>query len=147
MNTDEYVSYKSSRTVISEGVYQFIRGSIFGSIWGLITPFPAPGSAAALTHKKTGILRPLPPFSSPLSSVPSNAIMFGTILGVQRISSQTLEQIRGKDDDIWNDFISFGITYQYYKYFMGSTEKRLIYHNRFVGGATVFAVLYGAFLA
>mmetsp|Transcript_1823 Transcript_1823/g.2510 ORF Transcript_1823/g.2510 Transcript_1823/m.2510 type:complete len:146 (+) Transcript_1823:83-520(+) len=145
MDSNGYVSYKSSETVVSEGVYQFLRGSIYGAIWGLITPFPAPGSPAATLEMTTGVFKPAPPFSA-ISSVPSNAIIFGSILGVQRLSSRGLEQLRRRED-WWNDLFSFGITYRYYTYFLASTERRLILHNRVVGGAAVFAAIYGAFLA
>lgn len=91
----------------------------------------------------TGVFKPAPPFSA-LSSVPSNAVMFGTILAVQRISSRGLELIRGRED-WWNELIGFGVTYRYYSYFLASTEKRLILHNRVIGGAAVFSVLYGFF--
>ena len=48
MDPEGYISFKSSSTVLGEGVYQFIRGGMYGAIWGMVTPFPAPGSAAAL---------------------------------------------------------------------------------------------------
>lgn len=47
MDPDGYVSFRSSSTVIAEGVYQFLRGGVYGAIWGMITPFPASGTAAA----------------------------------------------------------------------------------------------------
>ncbi len=53
MDPEGYVSYKSSSTVLGEGVYQFIRGGMYGAIWGMITPFPAPGTAAALAGMST----------------------------------------------------------------------------------------------
>ena len=39
-------------TALSDGVYKFINGAMFGSIWGLVTPFHAPGTigAAQGTH-------------------------------------------------------------------------------------------------
>lgn len=37
MDPDGYVSYRSSSTVLSEGVYQFLRGSLYGAIWGLVS--------------------------------------------------------------------------------------------------------------
>ena len=48
MNADGYRSYADPSTVLAEGVHQFIQGAIFGSIWSMVTPFPAPGSSAAL---------------------------------------------------------------------------------------------------
>jgi hypothetical protein len=31
------VSIVSPSTVVSEGVYQFLRGSIYGAIWGMVS--------------------------------------------------------------------------------------------------------------
>lgn len=93
----------------------------------------------------SGVFRPAPPFSS-LSSVPSNAIMFGTILGVQRISCKSLELLRRKED-VWNDMFGFVVTYRYYVYFLASTEKRLVNHNRVVGGCVILAIAYANLLA
>lgn len=47
MDPEGYISFRSSSTVLAEGVYQFLRGGVYGAIWGVVTPFPAPGSAAA----------------------------------------------------------------------------------------------------
>ena len=33
---DEYVSYKTPSTIISETVYHFLRGSIYGAAYGLV---------------------------------------------------------------------------------------------------------------
>jgi hypothetical protein len=78
--------------------------------------------------------------------VPANAIMFGAILGVQRLSCKTVELMRRRED-IWNELFGFVVTYRYYTYFLASTEKRLILHNRVVGGIAALAVVYGFFLA
>jgi hypothetical protein len=51
MNPEGYASFRSSSTVVAEGVYQFLRGGVYGAIWGMITPFPAPGTAAAAAGK------------------------------------------------------------------------------------------------
>ena len=77
---DEYVSYKTPSTIISETVYHFLRGSIYGAAYGLVrkihslslsfcagcviwtgilqfpitnqvTPFHAPGSPGAILGK------------------------------------------------------------------------------------------------
>ena len=72
--------------------------------------------------------------------------MFGTILGVQRISCKSLELLRRRED-IWNDMFGFAVTYRYYVYFLASTEKRLLTHNRVVGGCVLMAVAYTNLLA
>jgi hypothetical protein len=134
------VSIVSPSTVVSEGVYQFLRGSIYGAIWGMVTPFYPPGSPGAAKEAVTGVFRAAPPFSS-MSSIPSNAVLFGAILGVQRLSCKTLEMLRGKDD-IWNDVFGFGVTYKYYQTFLAKTETRLLRHNRIVGATVFMTVVY-----
>lgn len=57
-----------------------------------------------------------------------------------------MELIRRRED-IWNEIFGFGVTYRYYTYFLASTDKRLIRHNRAVGGAFVLATVYATFLA
>eukprot|EP00545_Synedropsis_sp_CCMP1620_P014420 CAMPEP_0119005412 /NCGR_PEP_ID=MMETSP1176-20130426/1706_1 /TAXON_ID=265551 /ORGANISM="Synedropsis recta cf, Strain CCMP1620" /LENGTH=145 /DNA_ID=CAMNT_0006957217 /DNA_START=15 /DNA_END=452 /DNA_ORIENTATION=+ len=145
MDPEGYVSFKSSSTVVSEAVYQFLRGGVYGAIWGMVTPFPALGTVAAAAEASTGIFITAAPFSS-LSSVPTNAIMFGSILGVQRLSCKTMELARRRDD-MWNEIFGFGVTYRYYTYFLGSTDKRLLRHNRVVGGTAVLAMIYATLLA
>lgn len=93
----------------------------------------------------TGIFKPVPAFSA-MASVPSNAIVFGTILGVQRISCKSMELVRRRED-VWNEAFGFAVTYRYYTYFLASTDKRLLRHNRIVGGAGIMAVIYATLLA
>lgn len=93
----------------------------------------------------TGIFRPVPPFSS-LSAVPSNAIFFGTILGVQRFGCKGLELIRRQEDFV-NELFGFAILWPYYRFFFNHSEKRLIFHNRLVGGTVAMAVVYANLLA
>lgn len=130
-----------------------------------VTPFHAPGSkGAALGTKEevqnvllsfdgtllnqfsivaeasTGVFSPAPPFAS-LSMIPTNAAIFGSILGVQRIACKSLELIRRRQD-VWNDVFGFAVTYRYYTFFLGSSEKRLIMHNRVVGATVAMAIIY-----
>ncbi len=35
-------------SVISDSIYQVLRGCVYGSIWGMVTPFHPPGSTAAI---------------------------------------------------------------------------------------------------
>jgi hypothetical protein len=94
---DEYVSYKSPTTIVAETVYHFIRGGIYGAAFGLVTPFHPPGSKEALQEVKTGLFKPAAPFSS-LTSVPHNAIIFGSLLASQRFGCKTAEFIRSKQE-------------------------------------------------
>lgn len=63
-------------------------------------------------------------------------------MGVQKLSSKSLELIRHRED-YWNDIFGFGVTYKYYATFLASTEKRLVMHNRIFGGAILGAIVYG----
>lgn len=47
MDPHAYVSVVTPSVVVAEGVYQFLRGSMFGAIWGLVTPFYPLFSAGA----------------------------------------------------------------------------------------------------
>mmetsp|Transcript_19828 Transcript_19828/g.25530 ORF Transcript_19828/g.25530 Transcript_19828/m.25530 type:complete len:152 (+) Transcript_19828:179-634(+) len=145
-----FVSYKSTKTVYAETVYQFIHGSLYGAIWGLVTPFPAPGSEASKVANTAAfrgeIFRAVPLFGAPLANMPSNAIFFGTILAVQRFTSKSVELIRRRED-IYNDLTGFAALYPYYHYVLNHSERRLVAHNRMVGGAVVLALCYANFLA
>jgi hypothetical protein len=74
-----------------------VRGGIYGAAFGLVTPFHPPGSRAALQEAATGVFRPAAPFSS-ISSVPHNAIIFGSLLAAQRFGCKTAEYIRSKQE-------------------------------------------------
>lgn len=140
-----FVSYRNSSTVIAESVHQFLYGAFYGSIWGLVTPFPAPGTAAAARELSTGIFRPVPIFGA-LNKVPYHAIYFGSILGWQRLCCKSLELVR-RQEDILNDAVGFAMIYPYYKYILNHSERRLFLHNRAVGFAVVSSILYANFLA
>jgi hypothetical protein len=105
-----------------------------------VTPFPALASAAAAKEAATVIFRPVPPFSS-LSSIPTNALYFGCILGFQRLCSRTLELVRRKEDGI-NEIFGFGMIWPYYHYILNHSERRLLNHNRVVGSIMILSVLY-----
>ena len=139
---------------------------MYGAAFGLVTPFHAPGSPAALKgtpctifqndlsqHHQllkeylflhspyievaTGVFTPAAPFSN-LWSVPSNAIIFGSLLAVQRFGSKTAEFVRGKQDP-WNDVFGCGVAYPYYQQFL---VKHVKIHNRVVGGTVLLAIAY-----
>ncbi len=40
--------YRTPSTVVSDSVYQIIRGCVYGGVWGMVTPFHPPGSAEAI---------------------------------------------------------------------------------------------------
>jgi hypothetical protein len=98
----------------------------------------------------TGVFRPMAPFSA-ISAIPSNALFFGCILGVQRLSSKSLELLRRKEDAL-NDLFGLAVLLPYYHFFLSSSpphlqRKRLFTHNRVVGGTIVLSVLYANLLA
>ena len=169
--SDEYVYYQTPSTIISETVYHFLRGGIYGAAFGLVTPFHAPGSFGAIqgmflatrvtratwlprcgfyitthvhsfrfgctTEAKTGIFKPAPPFSS-LASVPSNAIIFGSLLAIQRFGCKTAEFARNTRDP-WNDFFGCAVAYPYCQHIV---VRHPVTHNRVVGGGILLAVLF-----
>lgn len=152
---------------------------VYGAVWSCVTPFPAPGSAAAikgavqflmyrchfsqiiknallysniiyysiifLTEAASGVFRPVPPFGA-ISTLPANAIYFGSILGYQRLCCKTLELVRRREDYI-NEVFGFGMVYPYYRYILNHSEQRLMRHNRIVGGAVLLSIVYANFLA
>jgi hypothetical protein len=93
----------------------------------------------------SGIFCKVPPFGS-LSAVPANAIYFGSVLGFQRLCSKSIELVRRKED-VWNEVFGFGMIWPYYHYVLNHSERRLVRHNRVVGGAVVLSILYANFLA
>jgi hypothetical protein len=94
-----------------------------------------------MPEKKTGVFKAARPFSS-FRSIAHNGAIFGTIMGIQRLSSKSLELLRQREDYI-NDIFGFGVTYKYYDIFLASAEKRLLIHNRIFGVAVLTAVAYG----
>lgn len=136
----EYVSYKSPKTVIAETVYHFFRGSLYGGVFGLVTPFYPAGSKFAIEESKTGVFKPVPLFGN-ISSVPSNAIIFGSLLAVQRFVCKSSELLRGRQD-LWNDAIGCVVAFPYYQICL---TKHAVLHNRFVGGLIALSVAYANF--
>ena len=97
------------------------------------------------TEAATGVFKPAPPFRS-IASVPSNAIVFGCLVGIQRFGCKSMELVRFKED-FWNDIFGCACIYPYYKAFIGNTERRLMLHNRAVGGAVALALVYANLIA
>ena len=109
-----------------------------------VTPFHPPGSPGALLEAKTGVFKPAPPFSS-FRAIPTKAAIVGGTLAIQKLTSKSMELIRGRQDWI-NEVVGFAVTYQYCTYFLWGTEKRLLMHNRVVGGIVVTTMAYGAWI-
>mmetsp|Transcript_20134 Transcript_20134/g.24059 ORF Transcript_20134/g.24059 Transcript_20134/m.24059 type:complete len:139 (-) Transcript_20134:52-468(-) len=135
----------NSSTAIAEGVFQGIQGCIYGAIWGLMTPFHVAGSPGAIAELKTGVFKPALPFSS-IKSVGYNAAIFGSIMGIQRLSCKGLELARRRED-YYNNIFGCAVAYKYYTFFLGSSERRLMMHNRTLGAGAIFVMIYGHFLA
>lgn len=105
-----------------------------------------------LTELATGIFRPAAPFQS-MSTIPSNAIVFGSLLAVQRCGCLTMEMIRSggghhnyNKKDYWNDLFGGACVYPYYMTFL-STDKRYLLHNRVVGSLVILSVIYANTIA
>jgi len=81
-----------------------------------------------------------------LQSVPTNAIYFASILGFQRFCSKSMELMRRKEDAL-NDLFGFGMIWPYYHYLLNHSDRRLLLHNRIVGGVFSATVIYAALLA
>ena len=75
-----------------------------------------------------------------------NASIVGGTFAVQKLTSKSLELIRGKQDWI-NEVVGFAVTYKYCTYFLWGAERRLIMHNRVVGGLVFGTIVYGSFIA
>ncbi|KAG7340899.1 hypothetical protein IV203_024442 [Nitzschia inconspicua] len=133
----EYVSYVSPKTIVTETVYHFFRGCVYGAAYGLVTPFYTPGSKGYRLEVQTGVFRPAPPFASSnnvatlfTTTVPSYAVLMGSLLACQRASCKTLEYVRGKSDP-WNDTFGYFMVVPYYQICL---TKHALWHNRIVGG-------------
>lgn len=133
----EYVTYKSPKTIVAETVYHFFRGGLYGLAFGLVTPFHEAGTKAAIQEAKTGIFKPAPVFGS-LSSVRSNALIFGSLLAIQRFTCKSAEFLRGKQDP-WNDVAGCFLAYPYYQTCL---TKHAILHNRAVGGLLLASIAF-----
>jgi len=136
-------SNKTSSIILSNVAYQCYAGLFYGGVWGMVTPFHPVGSPGAFAEKK-GIFKPAPPFSS-ISSIGSNAAICASLMGIHKLSSQGIGFARQRED-LFNDIFGFFVSYRYYSFFLGSTEKRLIFHNRAIGAGTVLTLFYSFLL-
>jgi hypothetical protein len=127
----DYVSYISPKTIVTETVYHFIRGCIYGTAYAFVTPFFMPGSPGALLEQKTGVFKPAPVFSTLPWSIPSHALFIGSILACQRFGCKSMEYVRAKSDP-WNDTFGYFLVVPHYQICL---TKHAVWHNRLVGGA------------
>jgi len=110
----------------------------------MVTPIYPAHTIEAKREAATGIFKAAPPFKS-LSSVPSNALAFGALLGIQRFSCRSMELVRAKED-VYNDLFGCLTMPLYYRLFM-NTDRRLVLHNRAVGSAVILSILYASIIA
>jgi len=61
--------YKDTSIVVAESVYQFIKGGIYGALWGCVTPFHPPNSIQSSWNNKH-----IEKGSSTFTSIPSHNI-------------------------------------------------------------------------
>jgi hypothetical protein len=52
-----------------------------------------------------------------------------------------------RKEDPFNDLFGFAMIYPYYTAILNHSERRLIRHNRLVGGSIIIAILYANLLA
>jgi hypothetical protein len=57
-----------------------------------------------------------------------------------------MELVRRKEDVV-NEAFGLAMVYPYYRYILNHSEKRLVRHNRVVGGAVVASVVYATLFA
>lgn len=131
---------KDMNRYLSDVSTTFIKFSFLGATWGSFNPIPIAGSKQALMVSKTGKFVPLAPFSS-LASVGYYAGIIGCIAGVQRCICGGMALARGGRHDVLNELAGVGGVYMYMKTIL-SSEKRILWNNRFIGCAFVGSVFY-----
>lgn len=94
---------------------------------------------------KTGIFKPAKLFSS-YRAVLSNGAMIGSLMGVFTWGSCSMAYIRGNNNHDIIDFASgVGAASGYFRYFFWESDKRMILHNRVLGGTLATSIIYGMF--
>lgn len=88
---------------------------------------------------KTGKFVPLAPFSS-LASIGYYGGVVGCVAGVQRLLCGGMSLARGRHD-VLNELVGVGGVYIYMRTIL-SSEKRVLWNNRFVAGAVVLGTVY-----
>lgn len=131
---------KNVNRYFSDVATSFLKFSCFGAVWGCFNPIPVAGSKHALMIAKTGKFVPLPPFSS-LASIGYYAGVVGCVAGVQRFICGGIAVARGGRHDVFNEIAGVGGVYIYMRTIL-SSDKRVIWSNRFVAGALVGSVAY-----
>ena len=127
----DYVSYISPKTIVTETVYHFVRGCVYGTAYACVTPFYPPGSAGAALEHRTGVFKPAPVFATLPRSLPSHALFIGSILACQRFGAKSMEYVRARSDP-WNDTFGYFLVVPYYQVCL---TKHAVVHNRVLGGA------------
>jgi hypothetical protein len=122
-------------------VTYFINFSFLGGVWGCFNSIPIPGSKEALAIAESGKFVPLRPFSS-ISSVGYYGATIGSVVFVSKFVSGGVAVVRGRYD-LWNELIGFGAVAAYWSTVL-SHDTRVVWNNRFVGGALASAVVYAS---
>jgi len=87
---------------------------------------------------------PLRPFSS-LHAITSNALIFGSVVGVYNLSMKCMELARRKEDG-FNSLFGLGAMAGYIQ-FISKTEERIVRHNRVVGWGLLGMIGYANLVA
>jgi hypothetical protein len=113
--------------VISDGVWGFCMGGVFGISWGIITTFdPIDAKGSFLTQKLRGI--------------GSNGLYLGGIVMTHRFTSSCFKYIRRKDD-VLNEFAGFGTACLFGNQVLLVDSRRMLY-KRVSGAAILGCFLY-----
>mmetsp|Transcript_24180 Transcript_24180/g.34647 ORF Transcript_24180/g.34647 Transcript_24180/m.34647 type:complete len:161 (+) Transcript_24180:3-485(+) len=138
-----FTLYITPETVVSDGVYGFLKGFITGAAWGVVTPFhPIVSPWLIPPTEVTSTLRLVFRYKLPTVGVAmmSNGLFLGGITGTFNLSSSALMYARRKDD-IWNTLFSIGVTSGIYIPIF-TNNSRLRIHNRIIGGFLAGSILY-----
>lgn len=139
-----FTLYITPETVISDGVYGFLKGLLTGAAWGIVTPFHPIVSPWLREEKEvvSSTLRLIVRYKLPTVGVAmiSNGLFLGGVVGTFDLSSSALMYARRKDD-MWNTLLSMGITSAIYIPIFSNNSKLRI-HNRIIGGLLASSILY-----
>lgn len=156
-NNDEYSSSSSSNSnsikmIFTETVYHFWRGAVYGAAYSLVTPFSTvttttiggTDNVAVKSNAASSILfRAAPPLSQ-WRSIPSVAMLVGSMLACQRCGCKSMEYIRRNTSSItshdsysssaWiNDTFGYFLMVPYYQYCL-AVPQNAARHNLLLGG-------------
>ena len=126
---------------------------LYGTAWGLVrfleycltilssTPPDEPLQVTPIGPNG----RTIPPFGH-LAGVPSHALFFGSLLGLQKLAAKSCELVR-RQSDVGNELFGLGVVWPYYRYVLNHSERRLVLHHRLVGSLCVASLLYAQVVA